>query len=128
MCTLNLKGAHKARRHASITEVMPLTGFHGPSSVSHKLPVLAPCSCLRQNAGTDDRQRLTCRQDDVMRTRLRSLLASLQPAEVVLRKTGDGHDDLGAPSSTTLKVHNPMGLQYVVLACAPLLNHLWLGR
>ena len=39
-----------------------------------------------------------------MRTRLRSLLASLQPAEVVLRKAGDGHDDEGALSGTTLKV------------------------
>ena len=42
-----------------------------------------------------------------MRTRLRSLLASLQPAELVLRKAGEGHSEPGAPSSTTLKVCNP---------------------
>ena len=44
------------------------------------------------------------RQDDAMRTRLRALLASLQPAELVLMRTGLSPGDPGVPSSTTLKV------------------------
>ena len=39
-----------------------------------------------------------------MRTRLRALLASLQPAELVLQRAGLTPGDPGVPSPITLKV------------------------